>query len=220
MLVREDVPTTCTNPHEVLGGEPGLMELVLAMGAHNTKGEERIEAVVETCRAVSSFLCTSKQSQALDQEPLWQLLLTTLFPDAPEPPDEWIEEFAPSRTGLTRAIVIEMHRRYQDYLTWKSRLGPAQERLTADLEKLREEAGRTTLAGPVPQRYFRQRDAVERRRSDLYGVKCEIEDARMMLTGPEWIPMGVLLRVRRTDSQTKGHLRPPHLPPRNRWRRG
>jgi len=72
------------NPHDVLGGEPGLMELVLAMGARDRDKDDT--AIEETCRAVERFLAVDHQSNALDRPALWRTLMENVFPNAPRPP--------------------------------------------------------------------------------------------------------------------------------------
>jgi len=97
------------NPHDVLGGEPGLMELILAMGALDRDKDDT--AIEETCHAVSNFLAVDHQSNALDRPALWRTLMANVFPDAPRPP----------RVGPVsdREWFITMCMRYTRYLAAK-----------------------------------------------------------------------------------------------------
>jgi hypothetical protein len=98
------------NPHDVLGGEPGLMELILAMGALDRAKDDT--AIEETCHAVSNFLAVDHQSNALDRPALWRALMENVFPDAPRPPP-------PLAPVSDREWFITMCMRYTRYLAAK-----------------------------------------------------------------------------------------------------
>lgn len=182
------------NPHDVLGGEPGLMELVLAMGALDRAKDDT--AIEETCHAVSNFLAVDRQSNALDRPELWRTLMANVFPDAPRPPST----LPPPMAELSdREWFITMCMRYTRYLAAKrkhARLAEeaydAQQDLHDAHTRMQESRFPASDGGMVPMYAYGKWRTARRRAHELDASERtalhEMNDAKDLLTN--WFPTG------------------------------
>ena len=172
------------NPHEVLGGEPGLMELVLAMGARDRDKDDT--AIEETCRAVENFLAVDHQSNALDRPALWRTLMENVFPNAPRPPS--ILRPPPLAPVTDREWFISMCARYTRYLAAKRKHARlAEEAYEAQQDQNEAFVRMHQGAGSDPMGKWRRarRRAHELSASEQTALH-EMNDAKHLLT--HWFP--------------------------------
>ncbi len=181
------------NPHEVLGGEPGLMELVLAMGARDRDKDDT--AIEDTCRAVENFLAVDHQSNALDRPALWRTLMANVFPNAPRPPS--ILRPPPLAPVTDREWFISMCARYTRYLAAKRKharlaeeLAEAHQDLHAAYQALQ---ANTHEDGTIPVasagdiiRWRKERRRVNELDASEKTASYELNDAKHLLT--HWFP--------------------------------
>ncbi len=182
------------NPHDVLGGEPGLMELILAMGALGRDKDDT--AIEETCHAVSNFLAVDRQSNALDRPELWRTLMANVFPDAPRPPST----LPPPLAELSdREWFITMCMRYTRYLAAKRKharlaeeLAEAHQDLNAAYQVLQagtREGGLVVVASADNIiRWRKERRRVNELDASERTALHELNDAEDLLTN--WFPTG------------------------------
>lgn len=184
MMEDADEPSDARlNPHDVLGGEPGLMELILAMGALDRAKDDT--AIEETCHAVSNFLAVDHQSNALDRPALWRTLMANVFPDAPRPPP-------PLAPVSDREWFITMCMRYTRYLAAKRKhqrlaedLAEAHQDLNAAYQALQANSRSLASAGDII-RWRKERRRVNELDASEKTALYEMNDAKHLLT--HWFP--------------------------------
>lgn len=103
------------------GGEPGLVELILAMSAAGRANDDT--AIEKACIAISNWLSVNRAANSLNQEQaIWKRLIETMFPDVPAPPTGTFYSAMPLRERF-----IELCGRYRTYLARKREYEQKQE---------------------------------------------------------------------------------------------